>query len=151
MDELKLGIFRKSIRVIERAIERQFANGDCCCGITVPQCHMLMEIESQGELTIKQLSLALDLDKSTLSRTADELFKSGFIERSENPKDRRYTNLKLTETGYRITCEINSLWNKIYLDIFKYIPDYKHAGVVESFKLFADALRKKTTSEVHDG
>ncbi len=142
MDELKIRNFRNAIRVIEREVERQFSSGNCCCGVTVSQCHMLMEIELKGEMTIKQLSLALDLDKSTLSRTADELFKSGLIERSENQEDRRYTNLRLTEKGLKISSEINTVWNKVYIDIFQHIPEEKHTNVIESFKLFSDALRK---------
>jgi DNA-binding MarR family transcriptional regulator len=142
MDELEIRDFRNAIRVIEREVERQFSSSDCCCGVTVGQCHMLMELESRGEMTIKDLSLALELDKSTLSRTADELFKSGLIERSENQKDRRYTNIRLTEQGRKISGSINDIWNKVYIDIFKFIPGDKHSPVIESFKLFAVALRK---------
>jgi DNA-binding MarR family transcriptional regulator len=142
MDELKLRNFRNAVRAIEREVERQFSSSNCCCGITAGQCHMLMEIELKGELTLKQMSMALDLDKSTLSRTADELFKSGFIERSEDQKDRRYTNLRLTEAGRKTAGEINAVWNKIYIDIFEYIPEEQHGSVIRSFRLFADALRK---------
>ncbi|MGA2143325.1 MAG: MarR family transcriptional regulator [Brevinematales bacterium] len=100
------------------------------------------ELESSGEMTIKQLSISLELDQSTLSRTADELFKSGLVERSEKQKDRRYTNLRLTEQGRKISGSINSIWNNVYIDIFKFIPGDKHSSVIESFKLFAAALRK---------
>lgn len=142
MDETSALEFSDSIRVIERKLDRQFSSGDCCCGITVPECHMLMALHQKGGMTIKQLSLFLDLDKSTVSRTADGLFKSGLIERLENPEDRRYTDLRLTGKGFKLTDEINGIWNNIYDEIFLNIPGDKHSIVIESFKLFAGALRK---------
>ncbi len=42
-------------------------------GISLAQCHTLLEIEKSHEISISELANTLSLDKSTVSRTVDGL------------------------------------------------------------------------------
>lgn len=107
--ELKLiRNFRSILRKFER--ELFFQNTSSCCGgVSMAQCHTLLEIQSNDNITVTQLSENLMLNKSTISRTVDGLVNTGLICR-EIPKDnRRTTVLSLTDAGNK-TCQ-NINWN----------------------------------------
>ena len=59
--------FRKSLRVFEREAEIQ--NNECCnMGVSLSQCHLLMDIETKTNSSVTELSEIQNLDKSTISR-----------------------------------------------------------------------------------
>lgn len=142
MDIQTVQEFRRKIRVIEREIERQIKAGAMCCGVSLAQCHALMELGTHSEMAISQLAEILRLDRSTLSRTIDNLVQEGLIIREIDPKDRRYMRIRLTDKGQEIFKGINLENNKFYLSVFEHIPQEKHAQLIESIGLFAEALEK---------
>ena len=79
MNSQKIESFRKSLRAIERDIFSQFKDGISCCGISLAQCHVVLEIGLRKLTNISQLSENLSLDKSTLSRTIDGLVNLNFL------------------------------------------------------------------------
>ena len=109
------------------------------------QCHLLLEIEGQGETTAAALSESMGLDKSTLSLTIDCLVGSGLVERREHPVDRRYTLLCLSEQGRKICAEINQVNDEYYESIFQMIPAEKHEEVISCFGLLVDSLIEDDT------
>lgn len=117
MKQSSIRAFRRNLRRFERL--NQLANTTCCGGITLAQCHVLMEIESLAKTTTKQLSDNLMLDKSTLSRTIDGLKKQGFIKRESNPRDRRFTILSLTKKGIDKCKSLNTYNDILYTNLFK--------------------------------
>lgn len=52
--------------------------------------------------TINRLAGLLDVSKQAASQLADEVERAGFIERYEDPADRRRRRLRLTESGRRV-------------------------------------------------
>jgi MarR family transcriptional regulator, 2-MHQ and catechol-resistance regulon repressor len=79
----------------------QFRDRDriCCYDISVSQCYALEAILLHGPLTLNELAAHMYLDKSTTSRVVDGLQKKGYVERRENPEDRRALQLEATATG----------------------------------------------------
>lgn len=73
-----------------------------CCGVTVAQCHALLEVEKNGEISLVDLAYALGLDNSTLSRTIDSIVQERLVERRANPHDRRHISIALTDKGKEI-------------------------------------------------
>lgn len=95
-----------------RCFERElyFQNvSSCCNGVTLAQCHTLLEIDGNEKISVSKLATNLSLDKSTVSRTIEGLVKKGFIDRKIPSENRRTTQLQLTEEG-TITCK-NIHWN----------------------------------------
>jgi DNA-binding MarR family transcriptional regulator len=64
--------FRQILRDFGREINLQ-NSASCCRGISVAQCHTLLEIEKHREISVTDLARNLSLDKSTVSRTVDGL------------------------------------------------------------------------------
>ena len=70
--------FRSILRRLERITNTQLRN--CCAGVTLAQCLVLLEIDECGQLTMSRLATGLRLDNSTLSRTIDGLVRRGLVE-----------------------------------------------------------------------
>jgi len=132
--------FRNKMRQVQRSLGWLSKSDAACCGITVAQCHALLEIGSSGGITLIDLASALNLDTSTISRTIDNMVRGGLVERKANPDDRRYIDISLTDAGQKIFDEINCTFDQFYTDIFSSIPAEKHRQVIESINLLADAL-----------
>ena len=132
--------FRRQLRAFERLTN--FQADLCCLGVTVPQCHALMEIEHLGETTIGGLAENLQLDKSTLSRTVESLVKLGLVERIQDPKDRRYMITKLTQAGKEACDTINKENDAFYRGILESIPVRQRGVFLEAIQVFMDAMQK---------
>jgi DNA-binding MarR family transcriptional regulator len=132
--------FRSTLRRIERAVGLQAKDDATCCGVTVAQCHALVEIGAHEGLSVQTLARRLGLDKSTLSRTVDGLVRDGLADRSADPDDRRAAVVRLTEQGRDILAGIHTTWDGWSADLFQRIPSEKHAIVLEALALVADAL-----------
>ena len=78
--------FRSKLRILDREIEKQLKTETSCCGVSMAQCHTMLELMSNDGISIIDLAKMLELDKSTLSRTVDGLVNAGLIKRKTNPK-----------------------------------------------------------------
>ena len=112
-----------------------------CCGISVIQCHTLLEIEDRKVSSMKEIGEYFRIDKSTISRTIDILVKKGYVSRVVNDTNRRYLDIELTEQGAEICGNINSICDKFYSDLLSHIPEKKISALLNSFALFTEALR----------
>jgi len=147
MEINEVRLFRDALRKMQRSLSGQWKNDAACCGITVAQCHALMEVGKSGEIALVELASVLGLDTSTLSRTIDSMVKSGLLERKANLEDRRYLNITLTTKGKKTYNDINHVFDRFYSDLFAGIPPQKHRQVIESINLLADAINNINTEE----
>jgi DNA-binding MarR family transcriptional regulator len=132
--------FRGKLREIERAVWIRTKSEALCCGVTLAQCHAIMEIGDAGELNLKDLSAQLGLDNSTLSRTVESLVQDGLAERTVSQEDRRASVIRLNEKGHAARDRINTTWNQICRDMFRDIPMEKHTQLIESISRVAELL-----------
>jgi len=138
MEKSKIREFRKKLRKFDRLNE--LFNNTCCIGVTMAQCHALLEIEELGEATANQLAKNLLLDKSTLSRTVDSLVRLGFVERKENSIDRRYVTLVLSKEGIKKCNEINQKNDETYNKMLSQLSKYEADSLLMNFDLFVKVL-----------
>jgi len=134
-------MFRRILRKLEREFNSQLREKVECCGVSVIQCHTLLEIEDREICSMKEIAEYFRIDKSTISRTVDILVMKGYVSRIENDQNRRFMDLKLTEEGHKICMNINSICDRFYSDLLSHIPEKKMKGLFNSFTLFTEALR----------
>jgi DNA-binding MarR family transcriptional regulator len=65
-----------------------------------------MDMESE-ELSVKALADLMGVSLPAMSRAIDGLYERGFVDRQEDPADRRMKRLRLTESGQEITSSLN--------------------------------------------
>jgi DNA-binding MarR family transcriptional regulator len=141
--DLSIREFRANLRVLEREVELSMTSEAGCCGVTFAQCHLLLEVERRRRTSVTELAGALELDKSTLSRTVDAACRAGLIDRTTDPSSRRQQVLSLTELGKKTADTIDSQCDTSYTRLFDFIPASKRAMVVESVAILAEAMRLK--------
>ncbi len=127
--------------MLEREVVRQLQSETTCCGVTLAQCHALLEL-ADSELSLTNLSSALDLDTSTLSRTVDGMVKAGLVQRREDAADRRSLRLTLSEAGRARAGTINEMCNRFYAAVLKEMTDADRRSVIRGVRLLADILRR---------
>jgi DNA-binding MarR family transcriptional regulator len=78
---------------------RGFAPGLEALGLTIPHWRALSTINRLGGCLMSELSDFTTTDRTTLTRTIDQLVESGLIERRTSREDRRLVRVELTEAG----------------------------------------------------
>ncbi len=152
MEIQRIRSFRKSLRLFERLTAQQLKEDSCCRGVTLAQCHTILEIEDLGQATTVELSKRLGLDKSTLSRTVDGLVNIGLLERIPHPTDRRFNLLLLTPKGQEVADHINQSNDEFYRRVFEGIESERHNEIIDNFEKLVwaicrhqDHLKKENT------
>jgi DNA-binding MarR family transcriptional regulator len=134
--------FRKMIRILEREFASELALETSCCGVSLAQCHALLELEALGKVSLSELAEAAGLDKSTLSRTVDSLVRDGLVERLTNDDDRRAVHLSLSKKGRLRADQINGMCDEYYGRLLTVIPKSSHRMVIEAFGLVGNAMTR---------
>ena len=148
MDRKGTQNLRELLRLLVRnlgILEKEEAS---CCGATVAQCHTLVEIGRSGEISLNGLAELLDLDKSTMSRTINNLVEAGQVIRELHSEDRRFVSIKLTEEGSKAFQSIEAAMNRYYEILFQAIPEEKREQVIESLMLITEAAKENKIKAV---
>jgi DNA-binding MarR family transcriptional regulator len=134
-------ILREVIKTCVRKLGLVQKTDAQCCGITVAQCHTLIEIGRRQSLTLNELSEALTLDKSTMSRTVENLVNAGLVARQIDRDDRRYTKISLTVQGAEMVEQINTSMNEYFERVLNAIPAEGRTIVIEAMPYLLTAIR----------
>jgi DNA-binding MarR family transcriptional regulator len=139
MDLSAVRKFRENIRHIERELNIQ-GNANCCEGVTLAQCHALLELQLHKSISLNELSEKLYLDKSTVSRTVDSLVRNGAVNREVPRRNRRMVTISLTEKGTAICQRINKESDTFFWEIMKAIPSEDLPVFLRSFETMAKKM-----------
>ncbi len=131
--------FRSALRKFEREQE-YLQRSKCCKGLTLAQCHALLEIGKLEQPSLMRLSESLSLDKSTVSRTVDALTNLDLVDRYVPFEDRRTVLISLTKTGKDTYDDINYENDTYYTRVLEAIPARERNFFVSTFELLADTM-----------
>ena len=134
--------FRLAFRNLEREMNFYLGAQADCCGLGIAQCHLLLEIASQGSESIGFFASRLDLDSSTVSRTADSLVKNGYLDRQDDPGNRRRQILSLSTKGQRRAAEIDKVCDSWYGDILSKMDEDDRATLLRLLPKLAESMRR---------
>ncbi|MDF2934607.1 MAG: transcriptional regulator, partial [Chryseobacterium sp.] len=102
MIEQGSGTLRELVRILVRSLGMLEKSDASCCGVTITQCHAIVEIGRKGKISLIDLADLLDVDKSTMSRTVNNLVETGLALRDMDTDNRRYIVIQLTEDGQNV-------------------------------------------------
>lgn len=134
---------RETTRLLVRNLGFLDKSEAACCGITLTQCHIIVETGRRKQISVNDLSELLDLDKSTVSRTVDQLVNHDILVRQPDMNDRRYVVLQLTGKGEELFANIEQRAEAYFAETINSIPKEKKEQVIESLQLFSEAIRNK--------
>ena len=134
MNQAKL--LRENTRILECHLGNINKTDSCCCGISEPECFVLVEIGRKPNISVKELAEILRLDKSGVSRTVEELVQKDYVERKPSTEDRRFVVLNLTLKGKERFEKIENGMNRKFKEILDKIPVDKREQVIEALELY---------------
>lgn len=139
LDEQKQ--LRENMRLLVRKLGVLNDNEMSCCGVTMAQCHAIVEIGRAGSISLSDLANLLNLDNSTMSRTVNNLVNTEYTKRELDQEDRRYVTITLTVKGIELFNRIEYGMNDKYLSIYNCIPEGKRTQVLEVLQLLNDVFK----------
>lgn len=132
---------RGLLQELARATQRLEKIEGGCCGLTSPQCQLLLEINRRRDATQGELALALGVDASTLSRVSEGLIQHELLARTPHPSDRRKSILTLTKSGKALAQGIDQGLVRFTQALLERIPPERRNGLLESLELLSDTIR----------
>lgn len=114
-------VFAKAVRdVIEGAV----LEGVAGTKLTMPQLKLLYLVAHADSVTIGEAALFLGVSSPAASKTVEKLVRRRLLRRNDTQRDRRSSNLSLTESGRRLLQTYEEARNKKAVEIFsQYSPD----------------------------
>jgi DNA-binding MarR family transcriptional regulator len=131
---------RECIRLLTRRLGLLEKSESSCCGVTLSQCHAIVEIGRAGGISVIDLASLLGLDKSTMSRTINNLVEMDLVTREAVPDNRRILSIDLTDKGKELFSGIESSMERYYQDVYSSLPDDKREQVLESLEILVKTL-----------
>ncbi len=139
-------LFRSSLRRLASHIGRVEASCLECCGVSMAQCHVLVEVARAGQLTLSSLAAALNLDLSSVSRGVEALVRDGYLLRERHPNDRRYILISLGPRGQEAYGRVEASGLDLAARIVDQIPATRWGEIVECMELLSTAIQKCCSS-----
>jgi len=131
--------FREYTRQLECHLGNMNQADCCCCGASQTQCFLIVEIGRKPGISVKELAEILRTDKSSISRSVEELVQKGFVERTPSKEDRRYVELRLLQKGQERFEKIEHDMYIKFKEVWDRIPVEKQEQVLEALKLYNEA------------
>lgn len=133
---------RELLRILVRNLGILEKSDASCCGVTIAQCHAIVEIGRIKKISLIELADLLRLDKSTMSRTINNLVEAGLVKRDIDTENRRYISIQLTDQGIDVFESIENSMYRYYSDIFKSIPEDKRNQVLDSLEILVKFVKE---------
>lgn len=140
MVELEVKQLRELIRVLERKLGILEDSEMSCCGLTLAQCHALVEIGRAKRISLIDLANTIGLDTSTMSRTVNNLVTKKMAKRELDPSDRRYITIQLTAAGNLSFHEIETSMEAYFQKIYEAIAEKDRQNVIDSLSVLLAAM-----------
>ncbi len=124
-----------SARLLRKLIDRRLHP----LGLSRAQWSILAILSNHEGLSQSQISLELEIEKSTAGRLIDQIEKSGWIERRPIPGDRRLWSIHLTDRARQLLVEVESV-------ILQSRDEMLHGLSAEQQQLLTDILQTVKTN-----
>lgn len=141
---------RTAIKILIRSLGVLEGKKTFCYDCTYAQCHVIWETAQESKISVIELAARLNISKSAVSRTVDDLVNKGYLDRTPNPNDRRYVDIQLTQKGQKTFQEIEQSSRSYFETILESIPENKREATLEGIQTFSAALShvlKKESAE----
>lgn len=120
---------------VMRKVNRYFESNFSQFGITPAQFYVLTALWENEGVKFKDLAKSLEMDGSTLTSILDRMERQNFVERRDDPEDRRSLLVFLTEKAKQDIAVITTLAEKLNMEI-------KERFSEEEFATFVSVLER---------
>ncbi|GJQ35996.1 MAG: hypothetical protein JETCAE01_20060 [Anaerolineaceae bacterium] len=111
-------------------------------GLSMPQFSILMQLHHRGPCGMSEISERFDITAAAASQLTDKLVQGGYIERAEDPNDRRAKSIQLTPKGKELV-DIGMTERYRWMDeLVSKLSAEDRPKVVEALKVLTEAARQ---------
>ncbi|MCK6582306.1 MAG: MarR family transcriptional regulator [Anaerolineales bacterium] len=111
-------------------------------GLSMPQFSILMQLHHKGPCGMSEISERFDITAAAASQLTDKLVQGGYIERAEDPNDRRAKSIQLTPKGKELV-EAGMTERYRWMDeLVSKLSAEDKPKVVEALKVLTEAARQ---------
>lgn len=129
-----------ALRRILRATELYGRTLALTAGLTPVQIRVLQVVLNQGSATPTQISSQMGVSPATISTLLDRLVAKQMIERQRSDRDRRQTNIVLTDKGRAAVDGAPDPLQQKYVREFEALADWEQAMIVAALERVAAML-----------
>jgi DNA-binding MarR family transcriptional regulator len=111
-------------------------------GLSMPQFSILMQLHHKGACGVSDVSERFDISNAAASQLVDKLVQGEYVERAEDPNDRRAKVLQLTPKGKGL---IEAGFNERYRwmdELTSRMNSEEHKKVAEALVILTKAAQK---------
>ncbi|MBI4760741.1 MAG: MarR family winged helix-turn-helix transcriptional regulator [Chloroflexota bacterium] len=111
-------------------------------GLSMAQFSVLMQLYHKGACGMSQISERFDVTPAAASQLVEKLVQAGYIERAEDPSDRRAKLLKLSPAGTKLLEEGVSERYRWLDDLVRSLSEEEQVKVGEALEILTRAAQK---------
>jgi DNA-binding MarR family transcriptional regulator len=139
----KTNDFANEVRGLIGGISGCFESYEKACGtfmgVTTSQAGAVLAFPVKSGLTMNELSKAVNLDISTMTRMVDQLVEKGLVERQTDAKDRRVVRVGLTEAGRKLHKKLEDALQSFYTNALNKFPKEEQIIIIKNLQhIYAD-------------
>jgi len=135
-------VLREWAEVFTHRSMREFMSAMRDTGLSMPQLSTLLRLHHEGGCAISEVGGHLGVTAAAASQLVERLVKSGLLERTERPGDRRVRELTLTDEGRALIqrgIEARLRWMQ---DLTTELSPDRQAAIVKALTYLTGAAKK---------
>jgi DNA-binding MarR family transcriptional regulator len=103
-------------------------------GVTASQGYTLLSLPQEGALTMNELSEAMEVASSTMTRMVDQLVSKGLVHRRPDKEDRRIVRVQLTAQGQVIRRTLDKALQEFFKQALEAIPEDERPAILHALE-----------------
>jgi MarR family transcriptional regulator, organic hydroperoxide resistance regulator len=115
-------------------------------GVTTSQAYTLLALPARQSLTMNELSDAMGLASSTMTRMVEQLGTKELARREPDEDDRRLVRVALTPQGKEVRSTLRQLLDTFFNQALDRIPAEEHAVILRSLERLNRAISESVTA-----
>lgn len=129
-----------AIRRILRATELYGRDLAKAAGLTAVQFRVLQVVAEKGWSTATEISGRMGVSQATVTSLVDKLVQKGMVMRQRSERDRRQTDILITDQGRATVENAPDPLQQRYVRQFESLPDWEQAMLIAALERVAGML-----------
>ena len=111
-------------------------------GLSMPQFSILMQLHHKGPCGLSEVSERFDISNAAASQLVEKLVHAGYLERAEDPSDRRAKLLKLSPNGAKLVNQGINERHRWMDELTKNLSAEEQKKISEALDILTDAAKR---------
>jgi DNA-binding MarR family transcriptional regulator len=111
--------------------------------ISIAEISVLMRMNRKATCHATELATMIGIPTSTVTGILDRLEKRGFLERSQDPKDRRSIQIAATPKTRQFAREMMIPMENMLRDVFRSMPESRTRGLIRDLRYVLQILEEQ--------